>query len=349
MGHVSNKEIVMLSKQLSTLFTAQISAVKIFRMIGSDHKNEIIKNALTQIADDIADGASVAKAMAKHPKVFSSFFVNMIMAGEESGKMSQTFEYLADYMEKTYAVTSKVKGALIYPSFIIVVFFIVMYLMLTMVIPNIADMLVKGGAELPLPTKIVIGVSNFLVDYGFILIGVLVGAAYWFFHYIKTSEGKASFDRFKLSLPFLGNLYRKLFASRVAGSFDMMLKSGVSMIKTIENTSKVVDNTVFEEVLEEVKDDVRDGKAVSAALAKHDEFPKLFIQMTKVGEESGQLATILKTMADFYEKEVMAAVSAMVALLEPIIITALGGGVGLLLAAVLLPIYSITGGSAAGI
>lgn len=156
LGGVKNKEIVILSKQLATLFDAQVSAIRIFRMISGEGTNNVLKSALTEIADNIADGSSVASAMEKHPKVFSAFYVNMIAAGEESGQMSQTFSYLSDYLERSYAITSKVKGSLIYPAFVLGVFSIVMYLMLTLVIPKISETLISGGNELPIPTKIVI-------------------------------------------------------------------------------------------------------------------------------------------------------------------------------------------------
>jgi type IV pilus assembly protein PilC len=156
LGGVKNKEIVILSKQLATLFDAQVSAIRIFRMISAEMKNEIIRSALIEIAEDISEGSSVTNAMKKHPKVFSTFYVNMIAAGEEAGQMSQTFNYLSDYLERSHAITSKVKGSLMYPSFVLGVFVIVMYLMLTMVIPKISEMLVSSGNKLPLPTEIVI-------------------------------------------------------------------------------------------------------------------------------------------------------------------------------------------------
>ena len=342
LGGVSQKEIVILSKQLSTLFEAQVSAIRIFRMISAGQKNLVLRDALVAIGDDIADGSSVANAMKKHPKVFSHFFVNMIAAGEESGRMSQTFGYLADYLERSYELSSKVKGALIYPAFVVVVFIIVMYLMLTMVIPKISGMLKDSGTELPFVTKIVIGMSDFLVDYGFIFILVVVVGGFFLVKYIRTGEGKEAYDRFKVSLPLFSNLYKQLFIARVAGNFSMMLQSGVSMIKTIENTSKVVDNKVYERILEEVALDVGGGKSLSQSFAKHPEFDQLFIKMTEVGEESGKLSDILGTLAKFYEKEVMGTVGKMVTLIQPILLTALGGGVGLLLSAVLLPIYSVT-------
>ncbi len=340
---VKNKEIVILTKQFSTLFGAQVSAIRIFQMISEESENEVIKSALVELADDISDGSSVTKAMKKHPDVFSPFYVNMVAAGEEAGQLSQTFEFLADYLERSYEMTSKVKSALIYPGFVLGVFVIVMYLMLTMVIPKISEMLVSGGNELPVSTEIVIGLSNFLVNYGFIFIVMLVGGGFLFVKYIKTPLGREGFDRFKISLPLFGKLYRDLFIARVAGNFNMMLKSGVAMIKTIESTSKVVDNVVYEKILMEVADDVRGGESLSKAFGKHDAFSSLFIQMVRVGEESGKLSDILGTIAAFYEKEIYNRLTVMVSLIEPIMITALGGGVGLLLSAVLLPIYSVTG------
>ena len=340
---VNNKEIVILSKQLSTLFDAQVSALRIFRMIAGETKNEVLRDALTQIADDVADGSSVTKAMAKQPKIFSDFYVNMVAAGEESGKLSQTFIYLSNYLERSYELTSKVKGALIYPSFVVGVFIIVMYLMLTMVIPNIATMLTSSGKELPLPTKIVIGLSDFLVAYGFIFIIILVIGAYFLWQYIKSDEGKKAFDKFKTGLPLFGKLYKELYLARIAGNMNMMLTSGVAMVKSIENTSTVVGNKVYELLLSDIANDVRGGEAVSKAFAKHpNAFSSLLVQMIKVGEESGKLADILGTMSKFYEKEVLNTVANMVSLIEPIMITALGGGVGVLLSSVLLPIYSIT-------
>lgn len=342
LGGIKNKEIVILSKQLATLFDAQVSAIRIFRMISTEMKNEILRNALTEIADDIEDGSSVANAMKKHPKVFSNFYVNMIAAGEEAGQMSQTFNYLADYLERTYAITSKVKGALIYPSFVLGVFVIVMYLMLTLVIPKISEMLVSGGNELPFATEIVIWLSDFLVKYGFIFIALVIVGGYFLFKYVRTPAGKESFDQFKIDLPLFGSLFKELFIARIAGNLSMMLKSGVAMVKTIENTAKVVNNVVYEKILMEIAEGVRGGKPLSDSFAKHENFSSIFIQMVKVGEESGKLSEILDTMAHFYEKEVLNRTTSLISLIEPIMITMLGGGVGLLLASVLLPIYSVT-------
>ncbi len=339
---VKNKEIVMLTKQLSTLFEAQVPAIKIFRMLAEESKNKIIKRALNEMADDISDGSSVANSMAKHNQIFSSFYVNMIASGEESGKMSQTFSYLADYLERSYAVTSKVKSSMMYPTFVMGVFIIVMYIMMTVIIPRISGMLKDNGEDLPLVTEIVMWASDFLVDYGFILIAAVVVGIFLFIKYIKTPVGKLMFDSFKLSIPVVGRVYKDLYISRIAGNISMMLKSGVTMIKTIESSAKVVDNRIYEDILKEILDDVKGGVSLSKAFQKHSEFSGLFVQMVRVGEESGKLSDILDTMAKFYEKEVINRINALISLLEPLMLTLLGGGVGLLLAAVLLPIYMVT-------
>lgn len=341
-GGVSNKEIVILSKQLSILFTAQVSALKIFRMLSGEAGNELLKDAMTEIASDISDGSSLTAAMAKHPKVFSSFYVNMVGAGEEAGKLSQTFNFLADYLERSYEVTSKAKSALIYPSFVMGVFVIVMYLMLTMVIPKIAEMLVSNGQDLPIPTKIVIAMSNFLVNYGlFFIIAVFTGG-YFLMNYIKSDSGKQAFDEWKTKIPLFGKLFRQLYAARVAGNLEMLLRSGVPMVKSLENTAEVVDNKYYEGIIKDIAEDVRGGKSLADSFNKHQEFPSLLLQMIKVGEESGRISDILGTMAKFYEKEVIATVGILVSLIEPIMIVGLGGGVGLLIAAIIIPIYSVT-------
>ncbi|MCD5396802.1 MAG: type II secretion system F family protein, partial [Candidatus Pacebacteria bacterium] len=341
---VSQKDIVVLTNQFATLFEAEISAIRIFRMLAGGQKNDILKKALVMIGDDISDGSSVANAMKKHPKIFSHFYINIIKAGEESGKLSQIFIYLSKYLERIYQLTSKVKGALVYPAFVVVTFLVVMYLMLTMVIPQISGMLEQTEQELPLITQVIVVFSDFLVDYGFIFIILIVIIIVFLFRYIKTESGKLAYDRLKLSIPLLKKLYQQLFTARMAGNLSMMLRAGVKMAKTMESTSKVVDNKLYEKILKEVTEDVRAGEALSRSLAKHPEFDELFIKMIEIGEESGKLTDILETLATFYEKEVMTTITKLTTLIQPVLLLILGGGVAILLSAVLLPIYSVTKG-----
>lgn len=340
---ISNKDIVILSRQLATLFTAQVSALRIFRLLAGEMENKSLRNKLSEIAEDIQAGTAMSAALAKHPKVFSSFYVNMIKAGEESGKLDETFEYLADYLDRSYEVTSKVKNALIYPAFVIFTFISVMVLMLTVVIPKISSIILDSGQEVPVYTKVVIGLSQFMVRYGIFFLIVVILGIILLIYYGRTTAGKDAFAKLKLEVPYVNALYKKLYLSRIADNMNTQLISGVPMVKALELTSKVVDNKVYEDLLIASLEEVRGGKSLSDALMPYQkEIPGIMVQMVKVGEETGDLGGILKTLAKFYQREVMQAVDTLVDLIEPIMIVALGLGVGFLLASVLIPIYNVS-------
>jgi type IV pilus assembly protein PilC len=342
-GRVSNKDVVILSRQIATLFEAQVSALRVFRLLAAEVENKQLATVLSSVGDDLQGGSPISKALARHPKVFTAFYVNMVRAGEESGKLSETFVYLADYLDRSYDIVSKAENALIYPIFVIAVFFGVMGLMLTLVIPKISAILVDSGQEVPIYTKIVIGLSNFLVSYGIFVLIALAAGGFYIWQLSKTERGKLVLDSLKLSVPYVGDLYKKLYLSRIADNFSTMLLSGVSVVEAIEITGSVVGNAVYEVVLVEVGKDVKGGSSISGAFGKHPEMPSIMVAMTKVGEETGELGSILTTLAKFYNREVTNAVDTLVGLIEPIMIVMLGLGVGTLLAAVLLPIYNLAG------
>ncbi len=342
-NHISNKEIVILSRQISTLFNAQVSVLRVFRLLASEMDNRALADVLTQVADDLQGGSTISKALSKHPKVFSQFYINMVRAGEESGRLSDTFGYLADYLDRTYAVMSKAGNALIYPAFVIATFFAVMALMLTLVIPRISSILVDSGQSIPFFTKLIIGLSNFLVHYGiFLLIAIVVGS-FFGWRAIQTSDGLYAFDKFKLSIPYLGNLYKKLYLSRISDNFSTMLLSGVPIVEILHITGDVVDNAVYKDILRKVEDSVKGGSSISDALGRHREVPGIMVAMLRVGEEAGDMGGVLSTLSKFYSQEVVTAVDTLVDLIEPIMIVMLGLGVGTLLAAVLIPIYNLAG------
>ncbi len=342
-GKIRGKDIVIFSRQIATLFEAQVSALRIFRLLAAESDNKNFAVILSEIGDDIQSGSPISKALAKHPKVFSTFYVNMVRAGEESGKSSETFSYLADYLDRSYDISSKVGNALIYPVFVVVVFFTVMTLMLTLVIPKISAVLLDSGQSVPIYTSLVIGFSNFCVNYGvFILIG-LVGAGFYMWRLGKTKNGKLVLDKLKLAIPYVGDLYEKLYLARIADNFSTMLISGVSVIEALDITASVVDNAAYASVLEQIGNDVKGGSSISDAFGKHKEMPSIIVAMIKVGEESGELGKILSTMAKFYNREVSNAIDTLVGLIEPLMIVLLGLGVGILVAAVLLPIYNLAG------
>lgn len=340
---VSNRDIVILSRQIATLFEAQVSALRVFRLLSDQAGNDFLHRVLAEVADDLQAGNQISKALAKHPKVFSEFYINMVRAGEESGRLDQTFLFLADYLDRNYELVSKARNALIYPAFVIFTFISVMALMLTLVIPKVSAILIESGQPIPIYTKIVIGMSRGLTDYGIFVLIALIAGGFLIGRYIQTSNGARAFDRFKLGLPYIGSLYQKLFLSRISDNMNAMLTSGIPAVRALEITATVVGSRVYRDILEATIESVKGGKPISESFAKYREIPNIMVQMLQVGEETGEVGSILEKMATFYRREVNNAVDTLVNLIEPVMIVALGLGVGFLLSAVLLPIYNISG------
>ncbi|MEN9922410.1 MAG: hypothetical protein RL097_687 [Candidatus Parcubacteria bacterium] len=339
---VSNKEIVILSRQIATLFQAQVSPLRIFRLLSAEVENPQLKLAMNKIVEDLQAGSSISRALAAHPDIFSSFYVNLVRSGEESGSLEKSFDYLADYLDRQYEVVSKARNALVYPAFVVSIFIAVMGLMLTLVIPNIAKILTDSGQELPIYTKIVIGVSNFMVDYIAVILIVIAAGGVGLWRFSLTDVGRRTIDEFVISVPYLGDLQRKLLLTRICDNMATMLSNGVSIIQALEVTADVVDNTVFKEIMELTLVEVKGGRSFADAIAEYPEIPGVLAQMAKVGEETGSLAAILTTLSNFYRREVNNAVDTLIGLIEPAMIVLLGLGVGVLLASVLMPIYNLS-------
>lgn len=342
---VSNKEIVILSRQIATLFQAHVSPLRIFRLLSAEVPNPALQNVLNQVVDDLQGGSSISRALSSHPTVFSSFYVNLVRAGEESGSLDQSFTYLADHLDRSYEMSTKARNALIYPAFVITIFFVVMGLMLTMVIPKIATILEDSGGELPIYTKIVIGFSNFLVDWlGAIFLVMSVGlVACW--QFVKSPVGTRVIDELVLDIPYVGDLKRKLIITRLCDNMSVMLSNGISIVPALEVTSEVVGNAVYKEIMKAALADVKAGRSLADSLSEYPEIPSVLSQMIRVGEETGSLSEILSTLATFYRRESNNAIDTLIGLIEPAMIVLLGLGVGLLLASVLMPIYNITAGA----
>ncbi len=341
---IKMKDIVIMSRQISTLFEAQVSALKAFNLLATNTENIALVKILNSISEDIQSGSSISDSLSKHPDVFSKFYVNMVKSGEESGKLNQTFNYLADYLDRQYQLTSKTKNALIYPAFVITIFTIVMVMMFVFIVPKLALIIKESGQVIPFSTKVVIFISDMLVKYWlFILMGIAAFIIY-IIRLVKTASGKKYLDGLKITMPIFKNIYLKLYLSRIADNMNTMLSSGISILRAIELTSAVVGNYVFEEILNKVASEVKGGSSLSEAFSKHKEIPPIMSGMIHVGEETGSLGNILKTLGNFYSREVNDAVDTLVSLIEPLMIVALGLGVGLLLTSVLMPIYNIAGG-----
>jgi len=346
LDRIKAKEVVILSRQIATLFGAQVSALKAFSLLASNTKNKLLNKKLNQICDDLESGFSISGALAKHPEVFSNFYVSMVKAGEESGKLTETFNHLADYLDRQYSLTSKTRNALIYPIFVIFTFLVVMILMMVVVIPKLSEIIIESAQEIPIYTKLIINISNFFVNYGFILVILAVILGIYIWRLSKTEKGKIYLDRLRFAIPAVGDLYQKLYLSRIADNLDTMLTSGIPIMRSIEITADIVNSNIYKNILKKAMEDIKAGSSLSNALDNQAEIPGIMVQMIKVGEETGQLGSILKTVGDFYKREVDNAVDTLIGLIEPAMIIVLGFGVGILLISVLLPIYNLAGGIA---
>lgn len=339
-NRVSQKEISNISRQIATMLDAHVPALKTFRMLASESDNPVLTKKFTEISDDIQNGVPISGALFKHPSLFSDFYVNMIIGGEESGKLADTFNALADHLERSTELVSKARGALIYPAFVIFTFIVVMVLMLTLVIPKLSDIITQSGQDVPIYTKVVIEISYFLVNYGIFMAMILIAAVFLGWWYTR---GTTFMARTMLWIPLIGDLYRMLYLARITDNMHIMLANGISMVRSIEITEKVVDNEIYKNILSKSVASVKGGAPFSATLVGYPEIPNVMIQMVKVGEETGELGNILKKLSAFYQREVLNAINTVISMIEPVMIVALGFGVGGVLASVLIPIYQIAG------
>ncbi len=339
---IKNKDVVILSRQLATLFEAKVPVVESFKLLAAESPNPAMRQKLAEVVGDIQGGISMSQAMARHPEVFSKFYVNIIRIGEESGKLDEMFNHMADYMERNYELTSRAKNALLYPAFVISTFIVIMILMLAIVIPRLAVVLKDLGGQLPIYTRILLGFSDFIRNTWFFILAVLAIGTVFIWRYFQTTAGKMVSSRLLISVPYVGDIYRKIYLARLSDNLSTLLGSGIPVLTALEITSDVVGNEVYRAILLESAQAVKSGSSLSSAFSQYDDIPGLVSQMAKIGEEGGKLTFVLTTMARFYKREVDNLVENLVGLIEPVMIVILGLAVGFLVMAVLGPIYSIT-------
>jgi type IV pilus assembly protein PilC len=342
---ISLKDLTNISRQMSALLGAGVSVLKAFQLIAEDAQKGILKNTLENIIANIKAGVSISAALAKHPKTFDDFYVSMIKSGEESGKLAGTFTYLADYLDRAYALTSKVRNSMIYPSFVIVTFLVVMILIFTTVIPKLSGILTESGVELPWITQIVLGISNFLVSYGiFLFVGGFGLGLYVWYAIRDTDAFRLWMDKVKLKIPVIKNIFKMLYITRIADNIETLLGSGVSLTKSIQISSDVVGNSNYKKIMDKALIDVKAGMAFSQSLSANKILiPSSMVSMVKIGEETGEMGKLMGNVSRFYQRELNGAVETMVSLIEPLMIVLLALGVGVLLVSVLLPIYNLAG------
>jgi len=341
---VKDRDIVIFSRQMATLFTAKVPVVDSLRILITESPSELFRKTLNEVADDVQGGLPMSQAFGKHPEVFSNFYVQMVRSGEESGKLDDVLNYLADYLERSYDLGSKAKNALIYPAFVLGTFFVVMAIMLVVVVPKLSSIILELESDVPIYTKIIIGLSDFVRTFGVFFLVLAALGVIFVWRYRNTPAGRKSLARLQLSVPVVSDLYRQIYLARFADNLQTLLTGGVSVARALEISADVVGNDIYAEIIREARDAVRGGASISEALARYEDVPALFTQMMRIGEETGRLNAILATLAKFYIREVNNTLERMVSLIEPALIILLGLGVGIIVAAILVPIYSISAG-----
>ena len=337
----SAKDLAVFTRQFSVMIGAGLPLVQCLEILGTQAEDRNFGEVILATRADVEGGASLADAMKRHPKAFDSLFTNMIAAGEAGGILDAILNRLATYIEKAVKLKGQVKSAMVYPVAVIVIAAVVVGLILWKVIPTFATLFAGLGADLPLPTRVVIALSNALVRYGAFMIVGLVALGFGFRSYYATPGGRRVIDGIVLKLPVLGLLMRKIAVARFCRTLSTLLASGVSILEALDITARTAGNAVVEEAIYTTRKSIEGGETIAAPLRQTAVFPPMVVQMISVGEATGALDTMLSKIADFYEEEVDVAVAGLLTLLEPIMIALLGGVVGGIVIAMYMPIFSL--------
>lgn len=339
---ITRKDIVFFTRQLSILLLSQVPPVEALHTLAAQTTNSDFKDKILKIASDVEGGKSFSRALANYPKLFSSFYINMVKSGEASGNLPQSLDTLATHIEREYDLLGKLKGAAVYPSFVLFVMVVLLTLMLFFVFPELEKVFSETGKKLPLITVLMLNLARFLRQWGLLLLIIFLAGIGFLVHYIRTSEGKEVFDSVLLKIPFFKKFFKKIYLARFAENLATLIAGGLPIAQAMEISASVVGNTLYKKIILKARDGVRRGESISSIFRKDPEIiPPLVTQMIFVGERTGQLDKTLGKLSSFYKKEVDSAIEKFISLLEPILIVFLGLIVATVILTILLPIYQI--------
>ncbi len=337
------RDVVLFSRQLAIMFKAEVSLVEALRSLAEQTGNGDFREKILTLAREIEGGSSFSDALSHFPETFDAFFINMVKSGESAGKLSDVLNYLANHMETEYNLKSRLRGALIYPAMVIIVAFSVFILMIFFVLPNLTQILTETNTKLPLPTKIVISVSNFVRAWWLLMLVGLIAVGTSLMTYIRTENGRKIYDAVLLRMPVMGEVLRKIYLARFAENLSTLISGGLPIAQALDFAGQVIGNVIYKELIFKARDGVRKGEAISSILRQDPYlFPPMFTQMVYVGEKSGSIDRALQNMVTFYQGEVNRTMDNLLSLIEPILIVFLGVIVAVVVAAVLLPLYRLT-------
>ncbi|NMB48521.1 type II secretion system F family protein [Candidatus Kuenenbacteria bacterium] len=342
LNRVKTKDLVLFSRQLAVMTTATLPIVQSLRILIEQTDNENLKSVISEIGDDVEGGERLSNALERHSKIFSPFFVAMVRSGETSGSIDRVLNYLADEQEKDYALVSKIKGAMIYPAFILAALGGVGVVMMVYVVPKITSILVETGGELPFATRALIGTSNFLVTWWWAILIFIFGLFFGFKYILRQEEPRKFWDRLKLKLPVFGSLFQRIYIVRFTRSMGTLVEGGVPITISLNIVSDIVGNAYYKDLIDRTARDVQDGNPIATLFLKSKEIPPMIAHMLSVGEKTGRISDVLNKMTDFYSREIEGLVANLISLIEPMIMVIMGVGVGIMVAAVMMPMYNMS-------
>ncbi len=340
------KDVVIFTRQLATLIDADMPLAEGLRTLAKQMEKPSFRKIISDISDSVEGGSSLSTALAEYPGLFSSFYIKLVRSGELSGKLHESLSYLAEYLERSEAITSKIRGALAYPAFVVFAMIVVTLIMVIYVLPQLLVILKESGvSELPLSTRMLIAVTDFINKFLYVIFAAIIGGGIVLWRYAHTERGKQEIDRLKIQIPVFGKILKALYLARIAESLATLIKAGISILDAIKITSDLVDNSVYQGILLEAEENVRGGGSISGAFEKYHQVPPLLTSMIAIGERTGKLDFMLEHVSKFYRAESENSIQTLSQLLEPVLMLILGAGVAILVSSILLPIYNLVGAS----
>lgn len=338
---VKVKDVAVFCRQFATMINSGLALTRALAILSEQTENKTLAKIVSQLQADVEAGQTLSEALAKHKKVFSELFINMVKAGETGGVLDIVLLRVAEHFEKEMALKSKIKSAMTYPVLMFIMSIVMVFVMITFVVPVFVNMFASLGGELPLPTRMLIAASNFIRSFWYLLIAAAIGLRYALRAYKRTPQGRLLFDRLKLKLPIFGNLVTKLAIGRFSRTFSTLVASGVPILQSLDIVADTANNEVISRTVRSTRASIKEGETIAEPLAKSPVFPPMVVQMIAIGEETGALDTMLAKIADFYEQEAAALVESITSLIEPLMIAFLGVVIGGIIISLYMPMFNL--------
>lgn len=335
------KDLVIFSRQLSVMISATLPVVRALEVLISQTSNPQLKKAVMEVMEDVKGGMRLSNSLAKFPNIFNSLFVNMVKTGETVGKLDEVLNYLADEQEKDYEIKNKITGAFIYPIVIVGLVMVILMVMMIFVIPKLTSLVAEMGTQLPITTRMLIGLSNFFVNYWWLVFGLLLILFFLFQRLTCRGRGRRILDQVKLKLPIFGEIFQKIYFVQFSRSLATLIAGGAPLTLALQVAEDVMPNVIYKDLIHQTTKGVEEGKSIASVFLKSKEIPPMLSQMLVVGEQTGQIDLILNKIANFYAREIENLIARLTSLIEPLIIIFLGIGVAIMVSAIIMPIYNL--------